>query len=424
MCGMNRDEGNTPTETMDGACDIDRFLRVHSTITACRDLPIETILLECVRTVRDLWPQDEVRARITLDKHDVGDTVIDGDVGVYRSDIVIGGEKRGHIEIGISAGHAAGVENDGVTQRIIDVTTASLARIIDQKQAEQALRESELLMRGLFNSLQAGIVVLTPERTILRVNASLVKMFGYSEKELIGEETEKLHVNTTYYQEFISDRMAGDVFHKGKTVNCEYIMKRKDGTIFPTEHTVSPLGDASGRVIGVISVVRDITERKQVEQALQEACEEMESKVETRTGELMEANTALKVLLKTREKDRETLEENILSNVKELVLPYLEKIKGRKLDDDVATYLHIVESNLNEIISPFSNKLSSRYYNLTPREIQVANLVRDGKTNKEIADVMSVSLRTVGFHRENIRKKLGLQNKKANLRSHLLFYAS
>jgi len=415
--------GNSP-KTRESGYDIDRILVIHETLAVCRDLPVETILLKCVDAVRHLWPPDETRARITIDEHDVGDTEIDGDTGVYRSDITIGGEARGYIEIGFSAGHAAAVEKAGVTQRIIDSTAASLARIIDRKQAERALRESELLMRGLFNSLQAGIVVLTPERTVLRVNASLVKMFGYSEEELIGESTEKLHVNAAYYEEFISERMAGEVFHKVKTVNCEYTMKRKDGSLFPTEHTVSPLSDSSGRVIGVISVVRDITERKGAERALQEAYEEMETKVEKRTGELREANTALKVLLKTREKDKENLEENILSNVKELVLPYLEKIKRRKLDDDVAAYIDIVESNLNEIISPFSNKLSSRYYNLTPREIQVANLVRDGKANKEIADVMSVSLRTVGFHRENIRKKLGLQNKKANLRSHLLFYVS
>ncbi|MGD1986284.1 MAG: helix-turn-helix transcriptional regulator, partial [Desulfobacterales bacterium] len=82
----------------------------------------------------------------------------------------------------------------------------------------------------------------------------------------------------------------------------------------------------------------------------------------------------------------------------------------------------IMESNLENIISPFISKLSSKYFNFTPMEIKVANLVKEGKTNNEIAELLCLSKNTILFHRHNIRGKLQLKNKKINLRSHLLSY--
>jgi DNA-binding CsgD family transcriptional regulator len=82
--------------------------------------------------------------------------------------------------------------------------------------------------------------------------------------------------------------------------------------------------------------------------------------------------------------------------------------------------VNILESNLNDIVSPFLNRLSSKYLKLTPTEIRVANLVKEGKTTKDIAEIMNLAKKTIDSYRENIRRKLGLKNKKTNLRTHLL----
>ncbi|MBW2581655.1 MAG: helix-turn-helix transcriptional regulator [Deltaproteobacteria bacterium] len=160
----------------------------------------------------------------------------------------------------------------------------------------------------------------------------------------------------------------------------------------------------------------DITEHKRAEEKLAESGEALRAQ----TSNLEELNTALKVLLEHREKDKEELEEEIVSNAKELILPYVEDLKRTPLDTKQEVYVSIIESNLKEIISPFLRKVTSKYFGLTPKEVQVAGLIKQGKTSKEIAELFNVSTRAVQFHRQNIRAKLGLKNRQANLGSYLM----
>ncbi len=165
----------------------------------------------------------------------------------------------------------------------------------------------------------------------------------------------------------------------------------------------------------ICGIIRDITERKRADEELLES----ERKLKIHGKQLEEINTALKVLLSQREKDKSEMEENILSNVKQLVQPYISKLKkNRSMSEDLA-YLNILESNLNEIISPFSFTLSSTYLGLTPKEIQVADLIKDGKQDKDIVEILNISQTTVKSHRQNIRKKLGIYSKRVNLKTYL-----
>ena len=156
----------------------------------------------------------------------------------------------------------------------------------------------------------------------------------------------------------------------------------------------------------------EIAQRKEAEEALRE-----------QTRSLEEVNAALKVVIRHREEDKAQLEETILSNVKETILPYVATLKKTELREKQMAYVSIIESHLHGVVSPFLQKLSSKYFGLTPREIEVAMLIKEGKTTKKISELLNISTRAVKFHRENLRAKLHLKHKKANLRSYLLSLA-
>lgn len=159
----------------------------------------------------------------------------------------------------------------------------------------------------------------------------------------------------------------------------------------------------------------EIAEHEKAEEALRKR----EAELRLNSRHLEEVNTALRVLLRQRDEHKVEIEEKVLSNLRELVIPYIETLQESDLDAKQMSCVNMLESNLKDLISPFSQKLSSEYLGLTPKEIQVANLVREGKTTKEIAELLNVSTNAIVFHRYHIRKKLGLKNQKINLRSYL-----
>ena len=145
-----------------------------------------------------------------------------------------------------------------------------------------------------------------------------------------------------------------------------------------------------------------------------------EAELEIAINTLEQANSALSVLLAQRDEEKGGIEKKLLSNVSELVLPYLEKVKEGPLDKRQLSWIHVLESNMSSLLSPFSRRLSVQHESLTPMEIQIANLLKDGKKTRDIAELMNISVRSVGSYRLHIRKKLGLRNRKTDLRAHLL----
>jgi len=136
--------------------------------------------------------------------------------------------------------------------------------------------------------------------------------------------------------------------------------------------------------------------------------------------QLKEKIAALKILMEKHENDQLKTEKEVVANVEHLINPYIGKLARSGLNDLQKVYLDILQTNLNEIVLPFAWALSTRRRNLTPTEMQVANLIKQGRTNAEIAELLNLSRRTIDSNRRNIRVKLGLTHGKTNLRSYLL----
>jgi PAS domain S-box-containing protein len=286
--------------------------------------------------------------------------------------------------------------------------------------SKPGMLESEEKYRVIFENANDLIVYTDLEGRFIELNDKLEEIFGYKREDFIGKRFTEVDVLGPRDLKKARKDLRNTIAGNPRQVS-EFEVFRKDGTKAFVEVN-SRLIKIDGRTRASILIIRDITERKKAEEALRKVHEELERKVRERTLNLEEANTALRVLLRKRDEDRMELQERMLMNLKELILPYLEKMKKSLLDERQRTLLEIIESNLRDILSPLTRQISASYLHFTPTEIQVANLVRSGKTTKEIAELLVLSTKTIEFHRENIRSKIGIKNKKVNLRTHLLSF--
>jgi PAS domain S-box-containing protein len=175
--------------------------------------------------------------------------------------------------------------------------------------------------------------------------------------------------------------------------------------------------DRKGTPLRIVGTHTDITQRKKYEIELHKIQQALQEMVTKRTAELEETNTALRVLLKKRDQDREKFELQIAATISDLIDPYLTKLVNSGLTPRQKNLFAIINTNLRELTSSFAHSFYTKYQKFTPAELQIANLVRVGKSTKEIADLMHLAPGTISIHRKNIRKKLGLTNKKANLQT-------
>jgi len=279
------------------------------------------------------------------------------------------------------------------------------------KSQVKALLEKDEIYRLIVNNAFTPIIYYDLEGNVLLINAIGAKNLGGSVDDFIGKSVYDIFptVADTHMERI---RQAMEQGYEKKFEDSIELSHGKKWFLT----SIQPVRNEKGKAVAVQMISIDITDRKQAEQELKEKKKLLEQK----TIELEEINTALRVLLNKREEDKSELEEKVSFSVKDLISPYIEKLKRSVADQKQLSYLELIESNLNNIVSPFMTLKSCEHYNLTPTEIHVANLVKQGKSTKKIADILNLSISTINTHRDSIRRKLGITNKKINLRSHLL----
>jgi DNA-binding CsgD family transcriptional regulator/PAS domain-containing protein len=291
----------------------------------------------------------------------------------------------------------------------------------NQENSGRATNPTQQYNRAILDSLSAHIAILDENGVILQTNRAWME---FASANRIGIRPDTLRVNYLA----ICDAAQGESAPKAHQV-AEGIRSVIKGEI--EEYTMdypchSPDQERwfymrATRSVdkGPLRVVvshENITALKIAENRLRLQQEELQKNAET----LQETNAALRVVLHQHDQDRKELEQVFYQNLKEAIQPYLERLKQLEHDPAKAELLDLIESGIDEVYSPFLRRLSLVKTGLTPQEIQVAHLVRAGKSSKEIADLLSLSVNTVSFHRRNLRDKLDIKNSSINLRTYLL----
>ncbi|MHC1743799.1 MAG: PAS domain S-box protein [Syntrophobacteraceae bacterium] len=305
------------------------------------------------------------------------------------------------------------VDNQGQSLGVV----GDIKDVTERRIAEEALRESEALLNSTQRLTRVGGWEWEVDRQIMTWTEETYRIHGLAPEDFHPDSPEHIARSLACYEP--EDRLRiVNAFRRcaeeGEPYDMELPFTAADGRRLYIRTTANPERDGE-RVVRVIGNIMDITERKQAEDELLEK----KRMLEEQARHLEEVNTALKVLLDRREEEKRKVAQDLHANIQQLITPYLERAKTRVSDSEGKTLLGIIESNLNLLADDLIKALPVVSSGLTPTEMRVADLVRHGKGNKEIAGLLGISINAVAFHRKNIRKKLGLKYEKINLQAFL-----
>ena len=227
-----------------------------------------------------------------------------------------------------------------------------------RKQAEQLLLESEsearrllALNQTIMMNMGEGLYTLDSQGLVTYVNPEAERLLGWKSEELLGRSMHQVaHYKYLDGSPFPLEECPGfQVFHNGKVLrNFEDTFIRKDGSFFPISYSSSPLRDHNGQIVGVVIVFQDITERKQAEAELRRWKDELEVRVQTRTGELLSSKNRLRSLASQLSLTEEHQRRKLASDLHDYLVQLL-----------VVGKMKLVELKENVPLSPEAEGLTS-----------------------------------------------------------------
>ncbi|MBD3169384.1 MAG: PAS domain S-box protein [candidate division Zixibacteria bacterium] len=421
---------------------------------------------------------------------------------------------------------------------------AIMRDISERIKFDQELTHSRQLIEKTFASIREALLIIDYETdTIMDCNPAAESMFGWKKSELTGKPRITVHVDEKQFGVFKS-QLFEQVEKRGFLELDSFHLKRKDGSKFPTSHSVTPIANEKGEYMAWVSVIRDVTKHREFEAKLkqktidltervkelrclyritnltkdtgndldqilqelvymipiswlepentrakviydnktyyspdfrdsdifqradivtagkqmgqievyyygdrknnpfleeesdllnalaseigrfaerkndQKKLEETNLMLQAERETLERKNIAMREILESIEREKFSVKQRIQSNIDKIVVPLIRTL-AQRLDENNREYLTLLENSLNEIFSPFVDKLQREFSLLAPRELEICNMVRDGMSSKQIASLLNISEQTVLKQRKRIRKKLRINSKRINLASYL-----
>jgi PAS domain S-box-containing protein len=240
-------------------------------------------------------------------------------------------------------------------------------------------------------------------------NDALARMYGYSKGRDVIDRT---------VAEILPQSDPKNVESTTSFVRNEFLMddvityeKKAEGSTGVYLNNIVPT-IKNDMVLHIWGSSVDITELSAIQERLKWSMEELENQKKV----LNEKNIVLKEVIAQIESEKKDFQDRIIANLEHVILPSLDKIRLHKGAEE---YIKQHRKSLEDLASSFGLKIADNWIKLTPREIEVCNLVKNGLTNKEIAQLLKISIHTVEKHRRTARNKLGLANQGVNLRTYL-----
>ncbi|MBI9093171.1 MAG: response regulator [Desulfobacterium sp.] len=283
-----------------------------------------------------------------------------------------------------------------------------LEAMVRQKSAQ--LQDSEKRYRTVAEFTYNWEYWVAPDGEIIYMSPSCERITGYSMETFVRNPMLLRDIIHPEDRDEFNRRL--DACHSQKKVfSMDFRITRRDGEERWLGHNCQPVTDEGGNYLGRRCSSRDITYQKEIERDLIRQRQALLDK----TFSQAKTNEALKALLDQREIEKRAIEQTMINNLKRYVFPYLDDMEHLKNGESVQDYTRIIRTNIEQLVSPASKSLAGAYQNLTPSEIKVADLIRQGRSTKSIADLLALSPSTVEKHRNKIRKKLNILKQKVNL---------
>lgn len=279
--------------------------------------------------------------------------------------------------------------------------------ITERKKMEEALKSSKKRYQAVVEVLDELVFRYLFDHKLTFVNQAFCSFWKKKPKELLGRSFFTLLSEPV--QKLLNTKLS-NIKRGNRYFSIEIQFKSPSGEICWQQWTTRGLLNDSGKVSEFQTVAKDITELKNKEIALKDS----EKLLKVQKKNLEQKNIALKEILHQIDSEKNQLKENITLNIDNFIMPIVKKIRSEQ-NATRDKYIDLLENNLLDMISPFGRNISEQHPRLTRREIEICNMIRNGLTSKEIAKLLYISYHTVENHRVNIRKKLNIQNRKANL---------